>query len=723
MNLEIAAARRQAIVSTVDRVRAILNAEQPTQTALEKIQRALLDLAARTELFPEDDFPIAAGYDGVIYRLHEDPDHSHALFASVGQPGKARAIHNHTTWAVIAAVRGDEHNIVYERVDDGHDGKTGRLHKVIERTIRPGQAIAMLPDDFHSIEVRGDKPSVHLHMYGMSHAFLPDRIGFTSPDGGPIIRYPLSYSIGLCTPQALRQMLGDGRELAIIDVREEGIFARDGHLLVASNLPLSHLEVRAPLLLPRRSVRIVVCDEDDGLSQIAATRLMKAGYSDVSVLEGGTPAWIGAGERLYTGVYVPSKAFGEYVHHHDHTPEIDAAQLTAWKNSGRDLLILDSRPFAEYRRQTIPGSIDCPGVELGYRIHSMLRSPETTVVVNCGGRTRGIIGAQALINAGIANRVYALKDGTQGWHLAGFPLARGNEDRAPLPTATGLKEAKEDSAKIAQRYGVQTITRAQLQSRQALPDQTLYLFDVRTPEEYSEGHLPGSVLASGGQLIQATDTWIAVRHGNIVLVDDNGVRATMTAAWLNQMGFPHVFVLQDGLSGAQLVGGVPAVEPLNAQRLKSNAISVADLSASIRSGGVQVVDLDFSLNYINGHIPGAWHAVRSRLERDVGKIPGEGPMVFTSPDGLLARFSAADATYFSKREISVLEGGTAAWRSAGLALESGDERLTGPADDMRYRALEQRQGVENAIRDYLKWEVNLLEATSRDPDFMFRRYP
>jgi rhodanese-related sulfurtransferase len=240
-------------------------------------------------------------------------------------------------------------------------------------------------------------------------------------------------NIPFITPEDLRHMLDDGSEIALLDVREEGVYSRDGHILLASNLPLSHLEMRAPALLPRKSVRLVVCDTDEGetLAQRAATRLHDIGYTNVHILHGGTRAWTAAGFRLYTGVYVPSKAFGEYILHEDKPPEITAAELHAWQAERRDLVVLDSRPLDEYRRNSIPGAIDCPSAELVYRAHDLLRSKDTLVVVNCGGRTRSIIGAQALINAGLENRVYALKDGTQGWHLAGYTLDHGRSDEAP----------------------------------------------------------------------------------------------------------------------------------------------------------------------------------------------------------------------------------------------------------------------------------------------------
>ena len=520
-------------------------------------------------------------------------------------------------------------------------------------------------------------------------------------------------------------MLDAGGEIALLDVREEGVFARDGHIVLASNVPLSHLEMRVPGLLPRKSVRIVVCDgaRAEGLAAAAASRLLELGYTDVKRLEGGAPAWAEAGFPLYTGVYVPSKAFGEYILHHDKPPEITAAELHAWKNEGRDLVIFDSRPLDEYRRNSIPGAIDCPSAELVYRTHDLLRSPDTVVVVNCGGRTRSIIGAQALINSGVENRVYALKDGTQGWHLAGYTLDHGRTDEAPMPSAAGAERAREAAARVAQRFGVRSISKAQLKTMQADPARTVYLIDVRSPEEFSAGHVPGSQSAPGGQLVQATDVYLAVRHATVVLIDDNGARATMTAAWLAQMGWRNVFVLENALNGETLARGPATAELPGLNEIDVKLISAGTLRDLLERADVQVADLANSLRYSEGHIPGAWHVVRSRLRENLAAIPDAKRLVFTSPDDVLARYAAKDAMRLTSIPIEVLEGGTAAWTAAGYPLESGTARFTGPNDDMTYKALDRKKAdVEAAIRAYLQWEVDLLNATESDPDFGFRRF-
>lgn len=512
------------------------------------------------------------------------------------------------------------------------------------------------------------------------------------------------------TPQELRALISAQGELAILDVREEGVHARN-HLFLASSAPLSLLELRIGRLVPRLTARIVLVDDDEHLAQRAARVLRRLGYRDLHVLAGGHAAWKAAGYELYSGVHVPSKAFGEHVEHHDNTPRIAAAELKAKLDARADLVVLDSRPMSEYRVMNIPGALDCPGAELVYRVHQAAPRAETLVVVNCAGRTRSIIGAQSLINAGIPNKVVALKNGTMGWHLAGLELERAQSRMAPAPAEGALDKAKAAAAKVAKRFSVKRISLAELKSLQDEKARTTYLFDVRSPEEYAAGHLPGSVSAPGGQLVQATDTYAAVHGARIALVDDDGVRATMTASWLLQMGWPEVFVVKDAT-----LDSVQPAQPSSAP--ECGTISVKDLKLE----SALVLDFGSSLQYRKGHIPGAAFAIRSRLESHKQELESK-PIVCTSPDGQLACFAAADLAALLGSEVPALEGGTNAWRAAGLPLESGDTRMLEPPEDVYYKPYDHRTQIEAAMQDYLQWEVALLEQIRRDPDCRFKNYP
>ena len=344
---------------------------------------------------------------------------------------------------------------------------------------------------------------------------------------------PTDIDLRPVTAPELKSMLTDGGELALIDLREELIYSRN-HLLWARNVPLSRFELRFPALVPRKSARVVLCDENDGLVTHAARILRDAGYSDVAHLDGGIAAWEEAGFVLFSGMHVPSKAFGEFIEHAAGTPSIAPQELDALLRGGADIKILDSRPFDEYSRISIPGGIDVPGAELVLRVRDIVPSPTTTIVVNCAGRTRSIIGAQSLIDAGVPNEVMALRNGTMGWHLAGLPCASGADARFPEVSHAGLASARTAAEKVAVRAGVARTDRATLARWRTDETRTTYLFDVRDPAEYLAGHLPGAISAPGGQLVQATDTYAGTLGARIVLADDKAVRALMTRCQCDQ---------------------------------------------------------------------------------------------------------------------------------------------------------------------------------------------
>ncbi|MGH7091642.1 MAG: rhodanese-like domain-containing protein, partial [Stellaceae bacterium] len=149
------------------------------------------------------------------------------------------------------------------------------------------------------------------------------------------------------TAAALRAMLSDGGELALLDVREELLYS-ENHLLHARSLPLSRLELRLEALVPRHGTRLVLCDGDEGLADRAAALIESFGYCDVAVLAGGTKAWAEAAYVLFSGMNVPSKAFGEFIEHKAGTPSIAAEELHGLIDQGAQIVVLDSRPFDEY---------------------------------------------------------------------------------------------------------------------------------------------------------------------------------------------------------------------------------------------------------------------------------------------------------------------------------------------------------------------------------------
>lgn len=512
---------------------------------------------------------------------------------------------------------------------------------------------------------------------------------------------------------ALRSWLRDGRELAILDAREEGEFA-ESHLFWAIPCPLSQAELRAPHLLPRRGVRVVCTDGGGGHAARLAEVLAGVGCTDVHVLAGGTPAWAAAGFELFSGVNVPSKAFGEWVEHHYGTPSVDAAELATMQARGEDLLVVDSRPLAEFRNMSIPGGINVPGAELAYRVPSLVPGPQTTVVVNCAGRTRSILGAESLRQAGLANRVVALRNGTMGWELAGLRCDRGRTDRYPEGTPPDAAASAAHARRFAAQHGAKPLDRAGLDALRADATRTTYLFDVRDPAEFVAGHLAGSRSAPGGQLVQATDAWVAVRHARIVLVDDTGTRANMTAGWLRQLGGWEVYVLEGGLEG-RLETALPPTLPRGTPR-----ITAGELAALLAEGAASVVDLARSTAFRAGHIPGALWGVRTRLQALAPRLPTDRRIVVTAPDPALAALGVAELRALVPAPVVALEGGTEAWAAGGFPLAA--DRADPPDEacvDAWLRPYDRNHGVEEAMRAYLKWEVELVEQIERDGDARF----
>jgi rhodanese-related sulfurtransferase len=516
----------------------------------------------------------------------------------------------------------------------------------------------------------------------------------------------------------LKAQLHDGGELALLDAREELLFGRRHHLM-ATCVPLSRLELMIDDLVPRRGARVVWCDDGDGLAERAAARMASLGYHDVAVLDGGLTAWEAAGFKIYSGIHVPSKAFAEVVEHEAGTPYISVQQLQDLITSGADIAVYDSRSFEEYHNNSIPTAISVPGAELVYRFKDLTPSPETFVIVNCGGRTRSIIGAQSLISAGVPNKVVSLKDGTMAWQLAGLDIVHGAQRRAPQVSAGGLREAQQSAARVAQRCGIPRIDKQTLAAwRAEAAQRTLYILDVRTPEEFAAGHLRGARSAPGGQLVQETDYHIATWGARIVVVDDTGIRATMTASWLKQMGWTDVAVLVANVADGDWDKDSHVPRVLGLEKVAPPSITVSELSDRLAAGNSAVIDLDLSKRYAQGHIPGAWFAIRARLATALTKIPASEALVLTSSNGALAMLAAAELQGSAGGPVQALAGGTQAWAAAGLPLETGPTRMADDADDV-FLMPRERKDREAAMRDYLTWEINLVNDMAEDDDQRF----
>ncbi|WPB56545.1 rhodanese-like domain-containing protein [Xylophilus sp. GOD-11R] len=710
---DIASQRTRAIEAFLREARALIAASG--EASLDDVAEALVRLGLQGVLFPHEHFPVSAERPAQVYRLAEDLDGGFALYVSTGLPGKAQPPHDHTTWAVIAGIAGEERNVVYRRESTqqpGHD----RL--VPQRTVdvHAGSVVVLSPTDVHTIELIGDQPGLHLHFYGQALEKLDRRVVFDGKEGGGFRHFapPREIRHAAISPQALKAALADGEEIAVLDVRETGVFTHR-HLLFAASAPLWRLELLIDRLVPRRDTRIVLVDADESLAHQAAGKLVRLGWRNLSVLQGGTDGWAAAGYEIFSGSNVPSKAFGEVIEHRKHTPWVSVDELHERVSRGDPLVVVDSRTPEEFADFSLPFAHNLPGGELVYRIGEIAPDPSTLVVVNCAGRTRSIVGAQTLIDAGIPNPVVSLKDGTMAWLLAGRTLAHGRAAPLPEPGDKALASARTQAADVAARAGVRRIDAAELAAFEAeAGERTVYRFDVRSREEYRAGHLAHWRWAPGGQLVQATDEYLATRRARIVLADWDGVRALTTGAWLAQLGGHEVFVFAPA-PNAELVTGA---EPVTVQPVRSVArsISVGQAAALLAAGTAQLFDVDRRAPYERRHAAGARFAVPDRLEAIVADLPADATVLLTSPDGVLARIVAAELAQRSGRDVRALVGGTEAWFAAGLPTASGaDGVLTGDDDHWfspyQHADLSQR---DTGFREYLAWELGLVEQLERE---------
>ncbi|MDM0119028.1 rhodanese-like domain-containing protein [Variovorax arabinosiphilus] len=520
----------------------------------------------------------------------------------------------------------------------------------------------------------------------------------------------------------LHQWLQDGRELALLDIREHGQYG-EGHPFFSVHAGYSRLEPEVARLVPRRATRTVLFDDGDANSALAhraASRLEALGYDDVWVLAGGAPAWERAGHTLFKGVNLPSKTFGEIAEHAFGVPHISARELAERQRAGEPLVLVDGRTLEEHRKMTLPGAIPVPNGELALRWRTLVSDPATPIVVHCAGRTRSIVGAQILRDLGVPNPVLALENGTQGWALAGLELERGSTRTVPpAPEAVQRQAARDDATAAARHAGVPVLTAAEAQAWLDDGTRTTFVFDVRTAGEFAAGGLQGARHAPGGQLLQATDLQVGVRHARILVLDDDGVRAPVVALWLRRLGLDAALV-EDGLA-ADL--RVPARAPVPLPPAVA-AVDAEALSAwhDDTDAPPAVLDLRPSPAYRAGHARGAVWSIRPRVVADAWAATGgdlQRPVLLIAPDETVARLAALDLREGGWQQLSWARAEVVA--SAGWAQQATP---TSPPDaeaiDFLLFVHDRHDGNLEAARRYLDWELGLIAQCAPEELASFR---
>lgn len=509
--------------------------------------------------------------------------------------------------------------------------------------------------------------------------------------------------------KTLKQWLHGKNEIALFDVREHGQYG-ESHLFLATSLPYSRLEYDVARLAPRKSVRLVVYDNDGaGVSVKAAQALIQQGYRNIFLLSGGSQAWHDAGFNLFSGVNLPSKTFGELVEHQCHTPRVSAHDLMKMMVDNEDFIILDGRPQSEFKKMSIPGAQCCPNGELAYRIKSHVSNQDTKIIINCAGRTRSIIGAQTLINLGIKNPIFALENGTQGWYLNDYVLDHGKIAEYAVPKVDD--EILEASKTLVKKFDIPIISDEQFLLWKNDESRSLYLLDVRTSEEYLQNGLSGAQNAPGGQLIQATDQFVGVRNARIVLYDSaDGVRAITVASWLKQMG-QDVAILREGVQSKVSLPSIKIDHLLGLAPIRT-----ADLLQIDQNDSVTILDIRGSMQYRKAHLPNAIWAIRPRLQEIIRDA--KETILILSDDPALTYGVLLELAGFNL-SINVYELETSGFPKEFETISTHTSPLDSDCIDFLFFVHDRHDGNKDAARRYLEWETGLIGQLDQDEMNLF----
>jgi rhodanese-related sulfurtransferase len=222
------------------------------------------------------------------------------------------------------------------------------------------------------------------------------------------------------------------------------------------------------------------------------------------------------------------------------------------------------------------------------------------------------------------------------------------------------------------------------------------------------------------------DKYAATRNARVVLIDNYMVRALMTASWMVQGDWPETYVLANPFEGVNLVTGDYKPQVPGLEQIKLPHVEAAELNALLQAKKATVIDVADSLSYKKGHIPGAWFAIRSRLDEALRAVPPSSGLVVTGDDPALVALTARDLAKISGQPVSVLSGGNAAWRKANLPVTAGFEKLASKTDDIFRQPFLWGQfepmspEFKQAANAYFEWELQLPEQLERAKETNFK---
>ena len=517
------------------------------------------------------------------------------------------------------------------------------------------------------------------------------------------------------TPETVRSWISDKEEVAFIDVREIGQHT-NGHPFFSISIPYSLFEFNIKILVPNKQTRIILIDNNNGISDLVYNIAHQMGYSNISIIEGGVEEWVSAGYKLFDGINVPSKSFGELIEKYFHTPSITAKELAQKQKNNENYIVIDGRPFLEYNKMSIPKSICCPNAELFFRVSSYIKDINTEIIINCAGRTRSIIGAQTLIDFGIKNKVKALENGTQGWFLSELSLDHNkNKYLEVLPNDLEIQQLQNKVLKLTNDLNIDLINLKKAQQLIIDKKKSTFIFDVTTSKTINI--TPGIIMnVPGGQLIQATDKYIGVWKATVILIDHGDlIRAGTTSFWLKKMGC-KVYILKEGLLKANKL---KFQKEVGSKKIDFDSITLEDLG---RVKNQTLYDIRPSNEFCKTRIKNSIWLSRASLNKQNIKMDDQIVIVTDKLDK--ASLVINDLRDMDKEvRVKVYKWNQSEIKNCVSIMDKTTKPLSEQNNiDFNFHTHMRHKGNKEHAEQYLEWEINLVEKMDEQELSFFKLY-